>query len=831
MSTGRPYPWKQTENHETRQLVVKTVWNIVGLPATVIGCILSPLAGVVALAARMRYLHCNDAPSRRGWIMVGAGLVLSIVLPLPLWAWAAKRAWDAFLSAIAEANLSFSNLGGGEEIALGGTLGWLALLQATLIGPGLIFCGVGAACLGWAHHWESRRYLEEVKPGIVQKRATARLKRALASGEYSEDGRIVLGVVADHFLPWHTNRVGKAASIPYNKFSHTLIIGGTGSGKTVSANAVTDRFIQNGGGVVATDFKASRVSAEAYRRIAAANGVAYKQLVIGSSGDKEVVDDEHVWIDLFAGATPADATALCMQAFTWQAGAEYYKSQAEVWLSTLFELHAVTGSGVISTEGGDVPAGVFDFLARNVNKDAFIATLEAHRDQMTAPQFEEYYARAKEVRATEMGGLVSNIRTAQKAIGAHMRPQQRANSETGEMEVVAPISPRDVENGGVLYLGVSATDPVVVKLMGALLLRGLYLYSAQQMQRNDKADAEKSRAMMYMIDEASLLGEQAKALENIYRTSREANIWMCIVTQTLASWPPSTVAEIKTNTGLYLVGKTDSDIDQAFLATKMGKCQRITTQTNQRIEQRALRKAKMDSADTGRTILNVGEMLDPTILRSLPQGHFIAAWSYPDAMMSKPPKSRLAGGEEPEVLNDACVVQVIPRDHVLRDTPATLPAGEEGGIDDTDVPAPSIPAGLDANNSAAGSSGVAVTQAIPVAVSDSDATGDSPVGDLGGLSGLSASPEIVETQSAGEEQSSAPDSNPVTEAGDPTGESTQKSGGVGSARPAIISTPNAHKKPRSQGTPQPAPETYAEANPADPNSTSAGDSVWWDADE
>jgi conjugal transfer pilus assembly protein TraD len=157
--------------------------------------------------------------------------------------------------------------------ALGFPVGLLLWNVSTLVGVGLWGVCLLACMLGghWHHldltygadHAEAARSRLGV---LAVLRRWSRLQRVARDG-WVHDGRLVVG----------RDVQGMPVSIPvgYQSGSHSLVVGATGSGKTVSEAWIAGRLIEAGHGAVVVDPKGDRLLADELRAVAERAGKAF----------------------------------------------------------------------------------------------------------------------------------------------------------------------------------------------------------------------------------------------------------------------------------------------------------------------------------------------------------------------------------------------------------------------------------------------------------------------------------------------------------------------------------------------------------------------------
>jgi DNA helicase HerA-like ATPase len=139
----------------------------------------------------------------------------------------------------------------------------------------LLLCGVLVLGCSLAASWQRQdldRGADYAEAARVRLRIRDAARRALRRAHVRRrgwvfDGRLILGEDAQQ-MP---------VSIPVGAESgkHTLVLGATGSGKTVSAAYVAARLIESGHGAVVIDPKGDRMLREQLKRAACARGAEF----------------------------------------------------------------------------------------------------------------------------------------------------------------------------------------------------------------------------------------------------------------------------------------------------------------------------------------------------------------------------------------------------------------------------------------------------------------------------------------------------------------------------------------------------------------------------
>jgi hypothetical protein len=146
-----------------------------------------------------------------------------------------------------------------------------------------LVCGLACALGAKWHHTDiaagaDHAEIAHARVGIVDVLRDALERRARAGGRGNRDaGHEARTWVRGEWLEVGRDERGRSASIPvgFESGSHTLIVGATGAGKTVSEAWIARRLIEAGHGAVAIDPKGDELLAEQLRASAEKRGVPF----------------------------------------------------------------------------------------------------------------------------------------------------------------------------------------------------------------------------------------------------------------------------------------------------------------------------------------------------------------------------------------------------------------------------------------------------------------------------------------------------------------------------------------------------------------------------
>lgn len=447
-----PYPWNGIERFGDEVAISEA---ITGLPATIassVATLLSPPAWLWRGYTRQGFQRYNDSWWRRGLIIITVGLILTALMRAPAHMWEAIN--DLLLS-----------LGDKRKkgITPGDAAGRFLLFG---FGPATTLHGLAALAHSYEYEYASQRFLGPVRPGWRIKARRRRNTARLATGHAPHNGWIPFGIIGDDHIPWRTPRIGMVVERPITSFGHGIVLGATGTGKTVFAENAAYYFLTAGGAVVYIDCKASKATHDAMRAVAAAAGVPFQAFDLGIGAGDATRYDPLAW-----RGTPAEKSAMLMSSFRFadSGNAVFYANAAEAWLPLQFE--------VLDAVGLAPGEGVFDFLAATATPTGLRGRGEPWRDDgdpAHAAAYQRWTQRTHGVQQDHLTGLRNNLERVINGTGDRLRPSTDPNTPT--------VSIRDtVAHRGVLYIGLSAaTDKTTLETVGSLAIRDLATFSGER---------------------------------------------------------------------------------------------------------------------------------------------------------------------------------------------------------------------------------------------------------------------------------------------------------------------------------------------------------------
>lgn len=364
--------------------------------------------------------------------------------------------------------------------------------------PALVLAGAGLLAARGAR----RRHLVDLevggaKAGLARELAhpLASLRRVALLLAARVGARRALGATAGR-LRIGVQRDGRPVTIPFapGRIGHTLVVGATGAGKTVTQTTIALRAVEAGLAVIAIDPKGDRGLREELRGAAIASGRRFQEWSpcgpgvynpYGRGGDTEIAD-----------------RVLAGERFT----EPHYLRQAQRYLG-----HAVRALRA---------------AGREVSLAEIVGVLE--------PEGLELALRQAPERQAESGGAYLDSLTARQLrdlAGIRDRLAILAESDVGRwLDPAARSAPRvelmgAIQAGSVVYFDLeSDSRPLLSRMLGAAIVQDLQSIVASLQRAPAPA--------LVMIDEFSAVAaEQVVAL---FGRARSAGLWLLLGTQELS---------------------------------------------------------------------------------------------------------------------------------------------------------------------------------------------------------------------------------------------------------------------------------------------------------
>ena len=637
-----PYPWKKRRRFHGRRYTGGTLKKWIATPLSVIATVLSlGLTYVIYFLVRRQYDRVNDAWWTRGLMMVGAGVLLAYPL-------GTHNVGPHFMDLLYSFGSKAQGTWQGPAVSL-----YLSLFPIALALHGVVTM---IQCYWFEYHGE--KYLERTRPNLMMKRRHKKNAVALADGLTLGDGNVHVGVIADDRVPWRTPRYGMDVGRPIKDIGHGVILGGTGTGKTILAMSLAQQFAASNTALVYLDYKASKETLLRMKAIAESCGVPSKSFSPG------IVDQEDgVWYDPLAwDGTPSDKASMLTASFQFSESgdASFYKNLAEEWLTLQFK--------VMSRVGLAPGESQFDFLLDTAHpqslKDRIMSLREgSDRDRAL---FEEWSNEIRGKKAEQLASLRSNLSNVVNAGGEYLRPQ-------GD---TPPLSFTEIaENGGVYYIGLSPMlNDVALKIIGSLVLRDIGVLVGKRL--NEPEMKGKRRTVIVMVDEASRMGNRVVTMNNILTTSREADIYLWSITQSLSAWPQSTVSEMKTNTSTQIIMRIQDPPSARDMSELFGETPVMVESSKESREHTTSRGETSSTEGDTQNTLAMAPLIEPGAFLSprwLPNRHAYVMFSgSQDRPTIKPWKSKRVKIDE--VDHDVPLVEIIVSGVVLENAATESPS-------------------------------------------------------------------------------------------------------------------------------------------------------------
>lgn len=623
------YPWRQVDNQGDRKMVMKIVTSTAVVFRIVGGLLSLGVASVVGLLLVRRFAKRNDSWIKRGGLMTLIGLIVFVALGGPaLWA-----------GSLSDLLMSFGN-----KVDISPFAPLFGFIIRT-IAFGFFFQGFAVMMASYVYEVTGSRYLDRIRPTRKMKKRYKKNEADLIQNEKPAEETIAFGLLVDDPIPWRTARYGMICGRPFKEMGHGVIVGGNGTGKTVLALSIAYQAVQQDAAAFYIDFKASLRTLESLKKAAAKAGKKFYSFDLGTGSRESSWYDPLDW-----KGTASEKASMIVNSlhFTEEGSASYYRGQANDWL--IFQFEVLNEVGLFPGESS------FDYLHETTNPVKMKDRLRALKsgDERQQSLYKPFMDKADQFKPQDLTALRQNLSVVVNSGGERLRPQSGAP---------AILMSRAVEEGAVVYFGLSpATDHVALKVIGSLILRNLGVLSGERMR---DANLSSLRPIVTLVDEASRLQDRAEVMDNLFATSREAEIYLWSITQSFSTWPKSTVVEMNTNVQTHVAFRVQDVETAELLVDTLAEVPVLEEMVEDKVRHRAFQGDVKERSGDGRTTLSSGPFLvdAPMEITSIENLHayvwFTGSWSQ--ATIEKWKSKRL---KKPDTIrNDAPLVRIVFMDY------------------------------------------------------------------------------------------------------------------------------------------------------------------------
>jgi hypothetical protein len=498
----RPYPWREVRPVRSRLLRGRRLRQL-AIVAIPIGALLSPIALIALAWAWRRYLRRNDSWRLRPAITFLLGAVLTLITFRPQ-DWLRRS---------------------GEVLA--GTVEWSTAIVHVLFGaagPALIIAALSSAAFCYAYEWSAHRYLDKTRPTpAMQARKTRNVTKLRTVGP--ADGRVRFGVIVDDPVPWRTPRHGMVSQRRIADLGHGLIVGGTGTGTTVTAVTLADQVVAANASVVYVDCDGSAGTKARLRAVAELNQVPFTSFDLG------VGTGHSSWYDPLSWPGPAsEKAAALLDALGYRDDREPLAALAQAWLDLQYE--------VMDEVGLRPDESRFDFLVQTCDPIRLLRRF-ADYEYGTADQqrlYEHWNARLASFSPEAVAAINEDLTTLINAAGPRLRPAHPGDE---------PLRLTSLGTGaGIVHIGLGAAgdSDLARQLFGALVLKDLAALA--ELRRREGAGDQPD--LFVIIDPSNRLGDRMTLTEELINEGNASGIRCWPVARSLADLPASTAEEFRT---------------------------------------------------------------------------------------------------------------------------------------------------------------------------------------------------------------------------------------------------------------------------------------------
>jgi len=529
-----PWPWRRLRDFPIREKLARFAKKA-GFLATIVSLFLSPIGAMAHAAAYWRWRIMNDNWYSRPGLLALTGFLGSL---------AVQTWWTDGL--IGFYRWVLTSLVDPAQIGAAITL-WV------LIGafPAMLLSSLQSAGFTLSYEFDQKVWTRPMRPNYLKQFRSYRNGQRIKAGAEPVSGHIVFGLHAGDTIPWGNGRHGAYVTKAARKIGHGFILGQAGSGKTALALNVADQFIHAGMSVVAPDFKGDDQTRRSLKASAISAGFPFYAFSF-----TRMADEVNVHYDpLNWEGSSNDKAALIMKALPFPAedsAAAYYRTKAEAYLPLQFD--------VLDRVGLAEGEGTFDFLLATVEPLRLIERLEPLRggDADAKAEFSRWHAMISAHNAKDLEGLRGNLGKVVNAGGKYLRPATDGGITLDLRKVV--------DEGAVVYFDLPQTlDSVSAITMGTLLMQDVKAMIGQR----SKNTGNNWRDVVLLSDEASALGLRADVMDDISKQGRSAKIWNWVVTQSIGTWPETTMREVLNNATVRIVFNMQEGESQKLLTDGM----------------------------------------------------------------------------------------------------------------------------------------------------------------------------------------------------------------------------------------------------------------------
>lgn len=631
----RVYPWRQRDNQGDRKLIMRIATSSAVVFRIVGGILSLGVASLTGLLLVRRFAKRNDSWVKRGAYMTLIGLAIFLLTGGP----------SAWAGALSLALMSF-----GDKVDATPTLPLIGFILRS-IAFGFVFQGIAVIMASYVYEVTGNRYLERVLPTRAMKKRARKNEVALIANDKPHEESIAFGLIVDDPIPWRTGRYGMICARPLEELGHGVIVGGNGTGKTVTALSIAYQASMLDAAVFYIDFKASLRTLETVKKAATKAGKKFYSFDLGTGSVESSWYDPLDW-----KGTSSEKASMIVNSlqFTEDGSAAYYRGVANDWLILQFD--------VIAEVGLHPGESSFDFLLETSNTAKMKERLSALRkgDARQKALYPTLLERADMVKTQDLAALRQNLSIVVNAGGERLRPQT---------DSPAILMSRAVEEGAVIYFGLSpSTDQVALKTIGSLILRNLGVLAGERMRQ---ANLGNLRPIVTLVDEASRLQDRAVVMDNLLATAREGEIFLWMITQSFATWPKSTVVEMNTNVQTHVAFRVQDVETAEHLVSTLPDVPVLEEMEESRVRHRAFQGDVKERSGDARLTLTTGPFLSdaPMEITSVENLHayiwFTGSWTR--ATMEDWSSKRL---KRPDSIRaDAPLVRVVFMDYEAEEEP------------------------------------------------------------------------------------------------------------------------------------------------------------------
>lgn len=645
---SNPYPWAKEKTHQ-KAITITDKAKLITYPLLLtLSLTLHPAGTILSIHAYYKYIKHNHPPQQATRKLAKIGIAL---LTLNLITWSAP--W--------EGTITLLNYITGTSNP--GILGWARILLSGA-GTSILLATPVTYIAIWNYEYKTRAYLKETTL-LTQSNNTAQFKPTKEQIKKQKENEqtikhptsndhLAFGTVAHDLLPWRTHRYGCIVGTPIDQFSHTIVLGSTGSGKSVFLTNLIDRLTAANRANVLLDFKGDTEMENTLAHIADLYGVPFYSFWsdLTDRGFRFDPLDQFSNIDMASVLT----TAL---GITPQGEGAIYAETVEEFLGLQFEVMRLGAEvGGFGRRDGE---SVADYLYRVVDEGALKEELDkvTNTNKETREKINNIKSRLqKNQQKRNVDRLRINLSKLIGLLGPKMRPHPNPARNIRLEDAI--------NQGAILYFGMPpGGNQIALRVLGGLLLRN---FAALATERGRKAaNGQPAGVPVFVeVDEVQRLGDLAELATEIPQQGRFTGVTLVTSSQTFQTLSPNFVGEMIGNVKtVVLMNTTHPETVSRFTDVNgmFGSMNVLDMMRGSETEAAGMSGESQEHTGKANTKVATGPRIEYDKVTELPPRHaFVYFPSSPDNALLESSFERVRGDM---TRKDIPLVKLVSKDYLL----------------------------------------------------------------------------------------------------------------------------------------------------------------------